>query len=284
MRIKRVDRGRNHWYIDLDAGNVRVPGVTSITGAGLPKDALINWAATATAGWTNDNWDMLAKLPPSERYDLMSKGRYAIKDKASNRGTDVHVLAQRLLAGERVNIPEELQGYVESCVRFIDEFDVREEYVECLVYNERHYYCGQTDLIASVLLADMPEYDHIPRDDEGRSRGLLDWKTSKSGIFGDVSLQLTPYRFATHIQPDPQNPDTAMPMIPVDFTAGIHIRRDGYSVIPVASNEEVFRDFLYVKEVARIADRENMRALVGDEIIPPFVSSYVLAKADEGQQ
>lgn len=281
MRVVRVDRGRNHWYVDQDAGGVRVPGVTGLTGGGLPKDALINWSATATAGWTIDNWEMLAKLPASERLGLMNEGRYATKDAAANKGSAVHKMAERLIAGERVTIPEELKGFVEACARFLDEFDFREEYVECLVYSERHYYSGQLDIIGTVLLPDMPEYDHIPRDDEGRSRGLFDWKTSKSGIFGEVALQLVAYRHAEFLQPDPKDPDTAMPMPAVDFAAGIHVRRDGYSVVPLVTDKQVFRDFLYVKEVARIADKDHLKALVGDPILPPLMSRYELTKADE---
>jgi hypothetical protein len=171
MRVVRVDRGRNHWYVDLDAGKVRVPGVTGITGAGLPKEALINWAATATAGYAVDHWDELSALPLSERLSRLNGGRFESRDKASTKGTEIHVLAQRLIAGERVVIPDHLTGYVEACARFLDEFDFREEYVECLVYNETHYYSGQLDIIGTVVLPDMPDYDHIPRDDEGRSRG-----------------------------------------------------------------------------------------------------------------
>jgi hypothetical protein len=278
MRVVRVDRGRNHWYIDLDAGNVRVSGVTGLTGDGLPKSALINWAATATAGYAVDHWDELAALPLSERLSRLNGGRYESRDAAANKGTDVHTMAQRLIAGERVTIPDNLTGYVEACARFLDEFDFREEYVECLVYNETHYYSGQLDIIGTVVLPDMPEYDHIPRDDEGRSRGLFDWKTSKSGIFGEVALQLVAYRHAEFLQPDPKDPQTAREMPEVDFTAGIHIRRDGYTVVPLITDADVFRDFLYVKEVARIADKDAMRALVGDPIIPPFISSYTLTK------
>lgn len=278
MRVVRKDRGANHWYVDLDAGGVRVPGVTGLTGGGMPKPALLNWSAEATAGYALDNWDRLAALPGSERLKLMNKGRYESRDAAAGKGTAVHKMAERLIAGERVSIPKEIDGYVQSAARFLDEFDFREEHVEALVYSETHYYSGQLDIIGTIVLPDMPEYDHIARDGEGRSRGLFDWKTSRSGIFGESALQLVAYRFAEFLQTDPRNPDTAADMPEVDFTAGIHIRRDGYTVVPLVTTAEVFRDFLYVKEVARIADKENMKSLVGDPIVPPFLSKYVLTE------
>jgi hypothetical protein len=122
----------------------------------------------------------------------------------------------------------------------------------------------------------MPEYEHIPRDDDGYSMGLFDWKTSKSGIFGDVALQLVAYRHAEHLITE-GGEVVEMPW--VDFTAGIHLRGNGYSFVPLETGDDVFRDFLYVKEVARVVG--GLRDLVGDFIVPPTASQYVLAKADE---
>jgi hypothetical protein len=277
MRIERKANGRNHWYIDVDNGGVRVPGVTTLVGGGLPKPALLNWAGDATAEYAMDNWDTLSGLPASERLKKMKGGRYEKRDAAANRGTQVHKLAERLTAGERVVVPDELTGYVQSCVRFLEDFDVRPVYAEAVVYSETRRHVGTTDLIADVLLPEMPEYENIPRDAEGFSRGLLDWKTSRSGIFGDVAMQLAPYRFSEYLI-DPQSGDT-VDMPEVHFCAGIHLRPDGYSFVPLICDEDQYRDFLYIKEVARIC--ESLRDLVGEPIVPPTASTYVLAKADE---
>lgn len=273
MRIEKRVRGRNHSYYDLDTGQ-KVDGVTTINGNGLPKPALINWAGDATAEYAVDNWDELAKLPPSERLKRIKAGRYAARDAAANRGTQIHKLAERLLAGERVTVPDELTGYVQSCVRFLDEFEVRPVHVEAVVYSESRRHVGTLDLIADVLLPDQPEYEHIPRGADGFSRGLLDWKTGRSGIFGDVALQLSPYRFSEFlVLPGGEVDD----MPEVDFCAGIHLRADGYSFVPLECTEDTYRDFLYVKEVARIVD--GLRDLVGEPIVPPTASQYVLTSA-----
>jgi hypothetical protein len=272
VKITRRDNGRGHWYIDLDTGE-RVPGVTTLVGDGMPKPALLNWAGEATAEYAVDNWDDLAKLPLTERLKKIKGGRYEKRDAASNKGTQVHKMAERLISGEKVTVPEALTGYVASCVKFLDEFDVRAVHVEAVVYSETRRHVGTTDLIADVLLPDMPEYDHIDRGEDGYSRGLLDWKTSKSGIFGDVAMQLSPYRFSEYlITADGQVID----MPPVDFCAGIHLRPDGYSFVPLLCGEEQYRDFLYIKEVARI--QAGLRDLVGEPIVPPTASVYVLAK------
>ena len=274
MKIVKKSNGKNHWYVDEDAGGERVDGVTTTVGNGLPKPALLNWAAEATAEFSVDRWDELATLPVSERLKKIKGGRYEKRDAAANRGTQVHKLAERLIAGEQVTVPDGLTGYVQSCVRFLDDFDVRAVHVEAVVYSETHRHVGTTDLIADVLLPDMPEYDHIPRDDDGYSRGLFDWKTSRSGIFGDVALQLAPYRHSEFlICEDGQ----VIEMPAVDFTAGIHLRPDGYSFIPLLTDDNVYRDFLYVAQVARIVN--GLRDLVGEPITPPTAARYVLTKA-----
>lgn len=275
MKIVKKARGRNHWYVDEDTGD-KVPGVTTITGGGLPKPALLNWAGDATAEYAVDNWDELSKLSTSERLKRIKGGRYEKRDAAAAKGTEVHKLAERLIAGERVTVPDHLTGYVQSCVRFLDEFEVRAVHVEAVVYSEARRHVGTLDLIADVLLPDMPQYDHIPRGEDGFARGLLDWKTSRSGIFGEVALQLTPYRFSDFLVL-PDGEVTHMP--DVDFCAGIHLRPDGYTFVPLECTEDVYRDFLYVKEVARIVD--GLRDLVGEPIVPPVASRYVLATADE---
>jgi hypothetical protein len=277
MKIVKKSNGRNHWYVDQDAGGERIPGVTSSVGDGLPKPALLKWAADATAEYAIDNWDELAKLSPSERLKKLQGGRWEKRDAAANKGRSIHKLAERLSAGERVTIPDGLEGYVQSCVRLLDDFDLRAVYVEAVVYSETRRHVGQLDMIADVLLPDMPEYDHIGRNDDGYSRGLLDWKTGRSGIFGDVAMQLAPYRFAEYlIEPDSGD---VVDMPAVDFVAGIHLRPDGYSLIPLVCGEDQYRDFLYIREVARI--QAELRDLVGEPIVPPTASRYVLAKVDE---
>ncbi len=280
MRIAKKQAGRNHYYVDLDTGGEKIDGVTTITDHGLPKPALLNWAADATAAYAVDNWEKLASLPLSERLNLMKKGRYEATDKAKAKGRSVHKLAERLTAGERVTIPDGIEGYVRACVAFLDEFDLRAVHVEVVVYSETRRHVGTLDLIGDVRLPDMPEYDHIHRDDDGYSRGLFDWKTSKSGIFGDVALQLAPYRHSEYlILPD----DSVIDMPEVDFCAGIHLRPDGgYSCVPLVCDEDTYRDFLYVKEVARIVN--GLHELVGDPIEPPTASAFVLAKAEDGTE
>jgi hypothetical protein len=57
------------------------------------------------------------------------------------------------------------------------------------------------------------------------------------------------------------------PMIAVDGCAAIHVRSDGYSLIPVTAGPQQHRDLLYAAQVKRFVDES--RDLVGDPITPP---------------
>lgn len=279
MRIVQKSNGRYHWYIDEETGE-KIRGVTTITGDGVPKKALIEWSGNATAEYALDNWDDLSKMAESARLNAMKRGRYQTKDEAANRGTAIHKMGERLIAGEEVEVPDLLAPYVNSYVRFMDEFDLRAKFVEAVVYSEMHRYCGQLDIIGDILLPDMPEYDHLPRDPDGYVCDvLLDAKSNRSGIFGETALQLAGYRYAEWLQPDPKDPDSAIPMPEITWTGAIWIRPDGYSLVPVETGPDQHRVLLYAQQIG-MWDADS-RDLVGDPIWPPTASAYRLTKVDK---
>lgn len=248
--IKRVNRGRNHSYIDTDTGE-KIPGVTSILSDGLAKPALINWAANTTAEYAVDRWDDLAPLGPSAKLKELKAARYADRDAAANRGTEVHQLAERLSRGEEVTVPEALRGHVEACVGFLDEWDVQPVLIEAVVVSYTHRYAGTLDLVADLA--------------DGR-RLLLDYKTARSGVFPDNALQLAAYRYADAYRADNTTPEQPLPE--VDGCAVVHIRADGYSLVPVEAGPAVFRTFLYAKQMWAWAN-DTSKTVVGDALAAP---------------
>lgn len=259
--IRRVETARGHHYCDAD--NNRVTGVTTALDGGLPKKALINWAGTATAEAAVDRWDELGALGPAKRLKELQGARYAEKDRAAKRGTEVHTYAERLIHGEALEVPEELAGHVEAYARFLDTFQVSPVLVEFGVASYRHAYAGTTDLVADLVLPRL-----------GKKRLLLDIKTSRSGIFGEVALQLAAYRYAEVIIGDDEADER--PMIEVDGCAGIHVRGDGADLVPVTADEAVFRSFLYVKQVYEF-DKVS-RDLIGTPIRSETESTFRLVR------
>lgn len=260
--IRRVNTARGHHY--ADSTKTRVPGVTTLLSGGLPKPALINWAANATADAAVDAWDTLSAMSPTKRLDWMKKARYAVKDEAAKRGTEIHRFGELLVGGEEVAVPDELLGYVEGYARLIDQFDIQPVHVEFSIASYKHGYAGSGDLIADLTLPKI-----------GRKRLLIDLKSNRSGIFAETALQLAAYRYADVLLAD--TPDgEEQPMPEVDGTAAIHITPTGSELIPVTTNDAVFRTFLYVVQVA--AFEKDGKDLVGAPISPATDSLFRLVR------
>lgn len=257
--IRRHDTAKGHYY--KDATGARVPGVTTIIGDGVPKPALINWAANATAEAAVDRWDELGAMSPSKRLKELQGARYAEKDAAARRGTEVHRAAEELLAGKSVKVPEEIAGHVESYARFLDEFQVEPIHVEFSCVSYHWGYAGTADLCARLVLPD-----------KGPKTLLMDLKTTRSGVFGETALQLAAYRYPDvwvvgneEIEP-----------VQVDYCAAIHVRGDGYDLVPVEAGEAQHKAFLYAMKVREFG--LESRELIGPAIVSPTTSTFRLAR------
>lgn len=277
--IRRKNHGRNHSY--ADANGVKVPGVTTIISNGTPKKALQGWAAGKTADYVLDHWDELADMPPSERHSKLLKARYEDRDAAANRGSRVHKLAEQLAAGNTVKVDDELVGHVESYVRFLDEWHPAFELTEFVIMSHRHGYAGTGDFAAwfdpTMLL------ESGCADEQAGAAELLsakaaageqvlaigDTKTSRSGIFGETALQLAGYRYAD-VFLDADGAEQPMPAF--DIALALHIRADGYDLLPIEAGPAQHRALLYVREVARFADEG--RGFVGDRLDLPGRGNY----------
>lgn len=301
-RIQRSGSGHTY-YLDGE----RVPGVTTILRDGLPKgEALIGWAANVVANevanhltiaqvangprivadelvavlrdWQQSRtgskkvpWRAGDLLPRAAIADALASLRFRDRDEAGNRGTEVHRLAEALARGEEVQVPPELAGHVESYVRFLDEWEPANARLELVGVNRRWRYMGKMD-----MLADFPGkvWADGPWQGQPLGRGLLDVKTARSGIFADVALQLQAYRFVETIL----TPEGEAPMPPVDFVAAIHVRADGYDVIPFdvtgdPNTDRAFRTFLYAKQVGEWMDwKEGDAATVKLDMAAPPVN------------
>lgn len=254
--VRRINAGRGHRYVD--ANGAKVPGVTTIIEGGVPKPGLIKWAASSTAAYAVDYWDELTELPVSERLRRLERARFEQRDAAAVRGTKVHSLAERLAGGEEVTVPPELEGHVAAYVRFLDEWQVQPVLTEAVAINHEHGYAGTFDLLADLL---------HPDDPTCTERWLLDTKTSQSGVFGETSLQLAAYRYATHyLAAD----GSEQPMPAVQRTGVVHVRGDGYELVPVVARRRQFLSFLYAREVGRFV--EGARDLVGAPLTAPALA------------
>lgn len=300
-RIQRSGNGHSY-YLDGE----KVPGVTTILSNGIPKPGLIGWAAntvadvvvnglaTARGGdgrtrivadelvrelleWNETRGHHAVKVPKAsalprlELAKILASIRYRDVDEAASKGTEVHGLAEKLARGEEVVVPEGLEGHVESYLRFLEEWDPRNALLERVVVSRRWRYMGKLD-----LLAEFPGVwpEGTPWAGTPVGRGLLDVKTSRSGIFAEVALQLAGYGFAETML-DGVDPETnevrEIPLPPIEWFGAIHVRADGYDVFRFDVTEKTYRVFLYAKAVGDWLDfREGPAATVkSDALAPP---------------
>ena len=160
------------------------------------------------------------------------------------------------MAGEEVNVPEELAGHVESYVRFLDEWDVAPLHTEFVVVSYRFGWAGTGDLIADLC---------DEEDPTARVRWALDIKTSRSGIFGETAWQLAGYLLGADVILTADGQEIPIPE--VERYGAVHVRADGYDLFPLEVGPQQLRELRYVQQVAGAVERS--REYVGEPLSPP---------------
>jgi hypothetical protein len=259
VTIRRVDRGRNHWY--EDENGVRVPGVTGIQSKAIPKqDILVPWAGRMSGDYVLDHWDELVAMAPSERWKAVSGASRRHNTAAKVRGSKIHALGAAVAAGEEVAVPAELVGYVEAYAQFLYDYDAQILLSEAVVWSKTHGHCGTLDMGALLAL-------DIGTEGGRYETWLLDVKTG-SGVYDDVAFQLAPYRYAD-VWIDFSGPEPVEREMPsFDRCGVVHVREDGYSLHEVEVTEETYRGFLYLQ--ASAAAIEANKGAVGEPLDPPI--------------
>lgn len=253
--IKRVNQGTGHGYwID----GQRAVGVTTALKA-LPK-SLTRWAARTVAEYVVANPGEIQALIRNRgqvpALDFMVAMPQQALRNSSGRGTKVHKLAERVVTGEEVEVPAELEGYVENYIRFLDEFHGVEVASEIVVANRTHNYAGTLDSIQDI---------------PGLGRVLVDYKTS-NGIYGETALQVAAYRNA-EVYLDAEGNEH--PMIQVEHTYVLHIQPDGYAFYPLLHTDgAAFDAFLstldtYRRCIQEVRGVKRIEAFIGLPIDPP---------------
>lgn len=265
MSLTRRNCGTGHSY-QLDGENVT--GVTTLIKNGFPAPGLIGWTGKVVAEFVADSDDAdIAALRSLGRDPMIATLRalpFQQRGKQAVRGTRVHGFADRLSRGEQIDygvgpgeIPPQLEGHVEACLKFFDEWRPAPILTEALVGNRWVPYAGTLDLIADI---------------PGHGRILLDYKTGDSGIWPEAALQLSAYRYADFFVGS-DGSEIPMTEVGIDATWGVWLRADGYDVIPINTGGSDPLDsnaFQLFRAAAYIARRyDHIKTAIGDAIAPP---------------
>lgn len=213
-----------------------VTGATTIIGAGIPKPGLMYWSANQAAEAAADWAASFKTLPPSEAawnlanidrdalYETWRKAPWKKRDEAAVRGTAVHALAERVVHGEDVDVPDEYLPYVNGYIEFLDDWDVTPILTEKSVANREHWFAGRFDLIASIPAL------HYGAPVE------IDLKTSR-GVYADTAVQAAAYARAEFWVED-DDPDTEHPLPDIAATYVAHVTAEGTTLYELSPDRE----------------------------------------------
>jgi hypothetical protein len=207
LGLRYEDEGHKY-YLD----GKRTTSVTTILSGGIPKPFLVPWAARRAAEYAVAN--------PGASVDEIKDAPNRERDAAGVRGTAVHDLAEKIIHGTPVDVPEELYPYVDGYVRFLDSFRVEPVLVEKTVAHRGMGYAGRFDAI--VRLPGLNGSDPV----------MVDLKTS-NGVYRETKAQCAAYSLADfYVEQDNPGTELALPEIQASYVA--HITPEGTFLHPLA--------------------------------------------------
>lgn len=222
--------------------------VTTILSNGIPKPALMYWAAKCVAEYVVSNIPKVTEMAaedPDAAIQWIKGAHYRAKKSAGLKGTELHNLAEAHAKGEPLPpVAAGSQGYVKSLMEFLDDFAPDPILIEETTYSIAHGYAGTFDSIA--------KFDKL-------GTCILDWKTGKS-CYPEVGLQLSAY---THSDGYDDGSRTLAPLPAMDGALVVHITPGGYAVFKVDAGDETFEYFLAAQKVAHFAQDYGKTVLSG---------------------
>ncbi|MGW5123221.1 hypothetical protein ACWEQ7_03995 [Streptomyces sp. NPDC004069] len=257
----RIPKPSQGWY-RVKGTDLKLRRVTTILEQGCSKgDALTFWAGNITAETAMDNLPYLvsSSLHPDQRteaYDWLRRAHTRKKDERADVGSAVHELIEAKVLG--TPMPEELltdpnlTPYLHHFLTFVEDWQVEFEASEMVVGNEEDGYAGTLDYLlrSPLIAAALAVYfeTEVPPDTvlvgDTKTGGELDVK----GVYPEAALQMSAYRKAKVAW---LRDGTKVPM-PRTFWAGVvlHLRPEGYRLIPTVADDAVYGAFLTVKRNA----------------------------------
>ena len=230
--VKTIKRGGSRFYVHPETRE-KVPGVTSVISM-LPKPFLTYWAAKVTAESAVSNIGPvvgLAMNDPGGAVDYLKRAHRRTTNEAADVGTEVHALYEKLARGDKVGRQHpDLEPYVRWINEFHDKFQPSYRFIEDAVWSDTHKYAGSFDALCDI---------------EGETV-MLDAKSTRSGVHEEVALQLSAYAFADDIVTQ-AGERVSVPK--VDAGAVLHLRPEGWKLVPVRLDADVFGYFLHLREV-----------------------------------
>lgn len=265
----RIPRRSARGYYRCHVTGEDLMSVTTLLGKGSPKPALVPWAGNLVAETAMDNLPYLVKASRNveasrEAYDWLRRAHTRKKNERADLGSAVHALIESHVLGtpvpEEIENDRELAPYLGHFRRFVEDFAVTFEASEMVVANYTQQYAGTLDyLLRSPHIA-------------GGALLMGDTKTGGElgvrGVYPEAGVQMAAYANAEYawMRDGERVPFPADEVHDVGVV--LHLRPEGYRVIPVRCGPELYEAFTYIRRVAGF-NTDLAPHVVGDALTPP---------------
>jgi hypothetical protein len=215
-----------------------LPSVSTLIANGIPKPFLTRWAAREAATYAVDNLPRLAGLPEATAVAEIKRAPFNRRDDAASLGDAVHAVIEGIITRPTVlpSLPEGVRAvqvapFISAFRQFDADYQPTWLHSEATVVSKRYGYAGTLDALCVL---------------DGQVT-ILDVKTGNR-VYPEVALQTAAYAGADFIA-TPDGRELELP----EVTAGmvLHLRPEGYRLLPVSIDFDVFEVFLAALQVAR---------------------------------
>ena len=226
-------------------GEMQLPGVTSILNS-LAKPQLQYWAANTVAQCAIDELGKVADwvINDNEKtaYDFLKRAPSRDSGPKAQLGTDVHDAIEKINLNEDLGrVHPDVEPFIEVYRKFLKDFDVGILEAEATIY-KKDLYAGTLDMIIDI---------------DGETI-VCDVKTGK-GIYPPVALQQVAYARADAIY---EIDGSERPLPKIDAAAALHLRPEGYVLLPLKIDDEVWSVFEALLRVSKW-DSELSKTVIG---------------------
>lgn len=229
LHIKPTDTSLGRYYPWKDEQFV---SVTTVIKEGIPKPGLNNWKIKQMAELAAKNRKELSQQTQIEAKEwLMTQPLFGGED-AALLGTRMHSLFEKISQGKVVR-PATLEEkpYMDAFYAFLMDHNPMFIEAESTVFNRKYGYAGTLDAIVKI----------------GGKIYVMDYKTGKR-IWPEAALQMAAYRHAEFIG-GPRGREDELPHC--DGGIVVHVRPEGYEVVPCDTSESTFDTFISALDVFR---------------------------------
>lgn len=286
-RIPR--RQSNGYYADHETGD-RLRSVTTILSGGIPKEALVFWAANTCV---DAAIEALPRLVAASRHrdrleelrTWLKRAHTRKKDERADVGTAVHAVIEAHILGlalpQQYLDDDEIAPYLDHFLAFVRDWDVEFTASEMVVANPEHLYAGTLDymvrspLIVESLRAQGFEVpDGVDLMGDTKTGGTLNRVTSAGhihGVYPEAGLQMSAYRRGTVCW---LRDGTRVAMPPTaEVGIVLHLQADGYRIYPARCGDDIYKYFRYAQVIdewtSKVSSAKAPRPVIGEALVLP---------------